>query len=152
MVRDQIKYDRKSPVDFVIVGAGAAGGIVAKELSSAGFQVVVLEQGAFLKEEVFRHDELAGAGPFDPPRSKPYPLPPLPIKSADASCERAARKLGWHAFPAHMAILSLPYGGRGACLHCGCCEYYGCEIKAKSRTLGFICSGLAGWAMTRRPR
>src|SRR5215813_14115767 len=24
----------------------------------------------------------AGANPFDPPRSKPYPLPPMPVKSA----------------------------------------------------------------------
>ena len=30
----------------VVIGAGAAGGVVAKELSSTGFSVVVLEQGA----------------------------------------------------------------------------------------------------------
>ncbi|NIP56581.1 MAG: NAD(P)-binding protein, partial [Gemmatimonadetes bacterium] len=38
-------YDTREEVDFVIVGSGAAGGVLAKELSEAGFQVVVLEQG-----------------------------------------------------------------------------------------------------------
>ena len=32
-------------VDFLVIGAGAAGGVMAKELSTAGFRVVVLEQG-----------------------------------------------------------------------------------------------------------
>ena len=32
-------------VDFVIVGSGSAGGILAKELSANGFRIVVLEQG-----------------------------------------------------------------------------------------------------------
>ena len=220
-------------IDFVIIGAGAAGGIIAKELSTAGFRVVVLEQGPYLKENDFEHDELkymrkrtisndyerqpntyrkterekaqlqpsiiygrqvgggtvhftanywrfhevdfiersrwgpiagtafadwpvtyaelepyytrtewelgvsglAGASPFDPPRSKPYPVPPLPIKSSGALLEQAAGKLGWHAFPAPMAILSQPYRGRSACVHCGFCEFFGCEVRAKSSTL-----------------
>ena len=44
-------------VDFVIVGSGAAGGIIAKELSTAGHSVVVLEQGPRLTERDFDHDE-----------------------------------------------------------------------------------------------
>ena len=47
-----------STPDFVVVGAGAAGGVVAKELATAGFRVVVLEQGPWLRERDFRHDEL----------------------------------------------------------------------------------------------
>ena len=49
---------------------------------------------------------LAGASPFDPPRSKPYPMPPLPVKSSGVLLERGARKLGLHPFPAPMAIAS----------------------------------------------
>jgi choline dehydrogenase-like flavoprotein len=45
-------------VDFVVIGSGAAGGIVAKELSTAGFQVVVLEQGPYLHEKDFPLGEL----------------------------------------------------------------------------------------------
>jgi choline dehydrogenase-like flavoprotein len=43
--------------DFLILGAGAAGGVLAKELSTAGFHVVVLEQGPYLRERDFKHDE-----------------------------------------------------------------------------------------------
>jgi len=230
---EQTKFDATTEIDFALVGTGAAGGIIAKELSAAGFRVIALEQGPYLKEKDFEHDELkyvrqwavsnnykrqpntfrsaekekarlqpaiiygrmvgggsviysanywrfheidfversrlgaiagtgfadwpityaelepyytkaewelgisglAGSSPFDPPRSKPYPLPPLPIKSSGALAELGARKLGWHAFPAPMAILSERYQGRSACFHCGFCQYFGCEARAKSSTL-----------------
>src|SRR5271167_2632418 len=45
-------------VDFVVIGSGAAGGVVAKELSTAGFSVVVMEQGPYLKEKDATHDEV----------------------------------------------------------------------------------------------
>src|SRR5579863_4644323 len=51
-------FDPKTQVDFLVIGAGAAGGIVAKELATAGFRVVVLEQGPYLREKDFQHDEL----------------------------------------------------------------------------------------------
>jgi choline dehydrogenase-like flavoprotein len=230
------RFKPSDEVDFVIVGSGAAGGVMAKELSTAGFRVVVLEQGPYLTESDFTHDELkmfqghaltndpklqpttfrktpqdkatvlpvliygrcvgggtvhftanywrfheidfverskrggvpgtgfadwpityadlepyytkleweigvsglAGASPFDPPRSKPYPMPPLPVKSSGVIFERAARKLGWHPFPAPLAILSKPYPGRAACFHCGSCEFFGCEVGAKSSTLASV--------------
>lgn len=47
-------------VDVVIVGAGAAGGVLAKELSEAGMSVVVLEAGPFRDpQKDFASDELA---------------------------------------------------------------------------------------------
>jgi choline dehydrogenase-like flavoprotein len=238
------RFETATPVDFVVIGAGAAGGVVAKELSTAGFQVVVLEQGPYLRAEDFEHDELkkkriwsppyigqdvltndhslqpntfrkttndkavlaptvqygrcvgggsvhftanywrfheidfiersrfgpiegtgfadwpityadlepyytkaewdlgisglAGANPFDPPRSRPYPLPPLPVKSSGVLMDKGARKLGWHSFPAPLAILSQPYRGREACHHCGFCIFFGCEWGAKSSTLASV--------------
>jgi choline dehydrogenase-like flavoprotein len=233
MTVDQPKYKTSDQVDFVIVGSGAAGGVLAKELSTNGFRVVVLEQGPYLTEADFNHNEieifaqdkltnhpklqpntfrktpdekakpqralvygrcvggtsvhftanywrfheidfierskigpvpgstlvdwpityadmepyytkveweigvsgLAGASPFDPPRSKPYPMPPLPVKSSGVIFERAARKLGWHPFPAPMAILSQPRPGRSACVQCGFCLSFGCEVGAKSSSL-----------------
>jgi len=233
MKMDTPKYKPTETVDFVIVGSGAAGGILAKELSTSGFSVVVLEQGPYLTPADFSHDEvtifgenlltnhpelqpntfrkttdekakkqralvygrvvggtsvhftanfwrfheidfiehskvgaipganfadwpitytdlepyytkvewevgvsgLAGASPFDPPRSKPYPMPPLPVKSSGVLFERAARKLGWHPFPAPMAILSQPRTGRSACVNCGFCLGFGCEVGAKSSSL-----------------
>jgi choline dehydrogenase-like flavoprotein len=230
---DQPKYKTSDEVDFVVVGSGAAGGIIAKELSENGFRVVVLEQGPYLTEADFTHNEvkvlnedlltnhpklqpntfrktpdekakpqralvygrlvggtsvhftanfwrfheidfverskigpiagtgftdwpityadlepyytkveweigvsgLAGASPFDPPRSKPYPMPPLPVKGSGVIFEQAARKLGWHAFPAPMAILSQARPGRSACVNCGFCLAFGCEVGAKSSSL-----------------
>jgi choline dehydrogenase-like flavoprotein len=233
MKPDQPKYKTSEEVDFVIIGSGAAGGILAKELSGNGYRVVVLEQGPYLTEKDFVHDEIkvlnqdlltnhpelqpntfrktpdekakpqralvygrlvggtsvhftanfwrfheidftevsrfgptpgaaladwpityadlepyytkveweigvsgqADASPFDPPRSKPYPMPPLPTKSSGVIFERAARKLGWHPFPAPMAILSQPRPGRSACVNCGFCLGFGCEVGAKSSSL-----------------
>ncbi len=229
------RFPLRDPVDFIVIGSGAAGGVIAKELSTAGFDVVVLEQGPYRKAADFTHDELgvffnqelmgghegkhpqtfrrsekeqakvqdfpppliysrgvggssvhfsanfwrfrpsdfkerslygdvAGAvladwpvtyeelepyyarvdweigvsgtpGPFDPPRSKPYPLPPMPVKSSGVLLERGARKLGLHAQPAPVAVLSQALNGRGACVHCGFCMAFGCEAGAKSSTL-----------------
>ncbi len=226
-----VRYRPDEEVDFVIVGSGAAGGVVAKELSTAGFRVVVLEQGPWRTEQDFVHDEIkifnqswlsndhavspntfraherdkaqvrpavfygrgvggtsvhfsgnfwrfreidfveasrkgtvagtgftdwpityqdlepyytkvdweigvaGGPGPFDPPRSKPYPMPPHPPKSTGVLLERGAAKLGWTAFPAPMAIASAPLPGRGACIQCGLCLGFGCEVRAKSSSL-----------------
>jgi choline dehydrogenase-like flavoprotein len=66
-----MKQDR---VDAVVVGSGASGGIVAKELTAAGFRVVLLERGPWLQS--FGHLEtrdawVTGIGrvPFGPERT-----------------------------------------------------------------------------------
>jgi len=43
---------------------------------------------------------LADSSPSDPPRSKPYRMPALALKSSGALLERGARQLGLHPFPA----------------------------------------------------
>ena len=66
--------------------SGAAGGIIAKELSTAGFSVVVLEQGPRLTEAEFDHDEFgtldaeqvrqqSGDAAADVPRRRPATRP-----------------------------------------------------------------------------
>ena len=52
------KYRDSHAVDFVIVGSGAAGGVIARELARANLSVVVLEQGPRLAPADFEHDEL----------------------------------------------------------------------------------------------
>ena len=51
-------YKPSETVDFVIVGSGASGGIIARELSRAGHSVVVMEQGPRMEPQEFEHDEL----------------------------------------------------------------------------------------------
>ena len=53
-----VRYRDSTVVDFVVVGSGAAGGVLARELSTSGFSTVVLEQGARLTPADFEHDEL----------------------------------------------------------------------------------------------
>ena len=228
-----VRFPTRKAVDFVVIGSGASGGILARELATAGFDVVVLEQGPYRQSSDFVHDEwdiffgpgLSGTGdpqtfrhdptetarvpqggpppllyargvggssvhfsgnywrmrpldfkersllgpisgtgfadwpisyeelepyytkveweigvsgvpgPFDPPRSKPYPLPPMPIKSSGALLEKGAKQLGLHPQAAPVAILSQPYNGRPGCIHCGFCIAFGCEVGAKSSTL-----------------
>jgi choline dehydrogenase-like flavoprotein len=62
-------------------------------------------------------------------------MPPLPVKSSGVLMERGARKLGLHPFPAPMAINSQAYRGRPACVSCGFCIAFGCEVMAKSSSL-----------------
>lgn len=50
--------------DVCIVGSGAGGAPIAYELSNAGFSVIVLEKGPYLKEEDFSKDEV-GVGKRD---------------------------------------------------------------------------------------
>ena len=230
------QYRPSAEVDFVIIGSGAAGGIMAKELSTAGFSVVVLEQGGwgkFGKEQEYNKDEwlqrnlsdddrlmsnpqtqrntyrkndkekavagnhsygcVVGGGtvtygssswrhlpyefreasydqtipsgtgmadwpityeelepyytkaewemgisglrvnsPFVAPMSKDYPVPPMPLKSSGALMKTAASKLGLTVVPGPLAIISQPYMGRQACVNCGICSGYGCQVKARS--------------------
>ena len=55
---DRKTYKTSETVDFIVVGSGAAGGIVARELSRAGNSVVIMEQGPRLEPGEFEHDEL----------------------------------------------------------------------------------------------
>ena len=52
------RFPSREAVDFVIVGSGAAGGVLARELSQAGFDVGVLEQGPYRTAKDFGHDEM----------------------------------------------------------------------------------------------
>ena len=59
----------------------------------------------------------------------------MPVKSPGVLLERGGRKLGYHPYPAPVAILSQPHNGRPACVHCGFCWGFGCEMSAKSSSL-----------------
>ncbi|HWX80927.1 MAG TPA: GMC family oxidoreductase [Steroidobacteraceae bacterium] len=230
------QFAPNTEVDFVVIGSGAAGAVMAKELAVAGFSVVVLEQGGwgaygheqdYIKDELlhlysqdpvnrlmsdpnrqrntFRRSDkekalpgthsygcvvgggtvtygasswrhlpyefaeathegtIAGSGlsdwpisydelepyytkaewqigisgqrldsPLFSPMSKDYPVPPLPQKSSGALFRIAAAKLNLTVVPNVAAIITRPYQGRPACINCGMCGGYGCQVKAKS--------------------
>jgi len=59
----------------------------------------------------------------------------MPVKSSGVLLEKGAKALGFEVQPAPLAILSQPLNGRPACINCGFCMGFGCEVNAKSSTL-----------------
>jgi gluconate 2-dehydrogenase alpha chain len=81
--------------------------------------------------------KIAGGNPFEDPRSRPYPTPPMKEPYGSAMFRKAAAGLGYHPFPQPSSNLSQPYtnpeGMRlNTCMFCGYCERYACEHYAKS--------------------
>jgi gluconate 2-dehydrogenase alpha chain len=79
---------------------------------------------------------VAGGNPFEAPRQREYPLPPLAPIFASQMFTEAAAKNGYHPFPRPSANASRAYtnpdGSRyGACQYCGYCQRFGCEANAK---------------------
>lgn len=70
--------------------------------------------------------------PLVAPMSREYPVPPVPLKSSGALFNRAADKLGLTVVPGPLAIITQPYMGRSACVHCGMCSGFGCHVRARS--------------------
>ncbi|MCA0453448.1 MAG: GMC family oxidoreductase [Chloroflexi bacterium] len=80
---------------------------------------------------------LQGGNPFEGNRSRPYPLPPLFRSMPAEMFGEAAQGLGYHPFPQPASILSRAYRDvsgreRAACVYCGFCTRYGCEVDAKA--------------------
>jgi gluconate 2-dehydrogenase alpha chain len=65
------------------------------------------------------------------PVRRPYPMPPGPAQYTSQRYADAAALLGWHPYPEPMAINSVPYDGRPACIDCGFCSGFGCPIHAR---------------------
>ena len=79
----------------------------------------------------------AGGNPFEGPRKRAYPLPPLPTLLNGKMFGNAAKAMGYHPFPLPSANLSdawtNEYGMQlGPCNFCGFCERFGCINYSKS--------------------
>jgi gluconate 2-dehydrogenase alpha chain len=78
----------------------------------------------------------AGANPFEAPRSRDYPMPPLRPSGYPSMMAEAMKKQGLHPFPQPAAINSEIYGDRPPCTYCGFCGLgYGCWNDSKMSTL-----------------
>jgi len=77
-----------------------------------------------------------GGNPFESPRAREYPLPPLTTILASQMFADAAKNNGYHPFPRPTSNASRAYtnpdGSKfGACQYCGYCQRFGCEANAK---------------------
>jgi gluconate 2-dehydrogenase alpha chain len=75
-----------------------------------------------------------GGNPFESPRGRDYPMPPLRAAPGDALFAEASRRLGFHPYPIPASIASVPYKGRAACTYCGFCHGFPCHVGAKGST------------------
>jgi gluconate 2-dehydrogenase alpha chain len=84
-----------------------------------------------------------GGNPFEAPRAREYPLPPLLPSLACEMFTQAANNAGYHPFPRPTANASRAYtnpdGAKlAACQYCGFCERFGCEANAKGSPLNTV--------------
>ncbi len=75
----------------------------------------------------------AEAEKWRPPGEK-YPMPPTPVFSQGRVIEKGFNALGMSVAPIPLAINSVPYKGRNACLYDGWCDA-GCPIGALANPL-----------------
>src|SRR5207247_2342435 len=75
--------------------------------------------------------------PFEGARTRDFPNPPRTRSYVETLFTKAATDLGYHPFPVPAAQMSRPYTNpdgitMGACLYCGYCMNYPCEVAAKA--------------------
>jgi gluconate 2-dehydrogenase alpha chain len=78
-----------------------------------------------------------GGNPFEAPRSREYPNPPMKETYFGAIFRKGVESLGYHPYPQPSANLSRPYTNPlglklEQCVFCGFCERYACEHYAKA--------------------
>jgi gluconate 2-dehydrogenase alpha chain len=78
-----------------------------------------------------------GGNPFEGPRARAYPLPPLKRSYATVLFDKAAKEIGLKPFPCAAANTSQPYKNpygvqMGQCTYCGYCEWFACGNYSKS--------------------
>jgi gluconate 2-dehydrogenase alpha chain len=85
-----------------------------------------------------------GDNPWEAPRQRDYPMPPLRQGPADQRFSDACSRLGFHPFRTAAAIASEPFKGRSGCTYCGYCHGYPCHVNAKTSThVAALPAGLA---------
>ena len=73
-----------------------------------------------------------GADRFAGPRRRGYPMPPVAGNLGGRVLTGGAAKLGWLAGPVPLAVNSVAHGGRPACVRCGACVGFACQVGAKN--------------------
>jgi choline dehydrogenase-like flavoprotein len=79
-------------------------------------------------EEIYLVHGASGADPTEPPRSGPFPFPPVPHEPYIAELAARLREQGLHPFELPMGIDLRP-GGR--CIRCKTCDGFPCRVLAK---------------------
>ena len=143
---------RFSPGDFKVYTNEVASGVAERaDADLSGYEVADWPIAYDDLEPYYEKFEwemgvsgLAGANPFEGPRQRGYPMPPIREGARNKLFGEAARRLGYHPYPTPCGITSeaykppAPYDQRiperPACVYCGHCNNYGCHVGAKTAT------------------
>jgi gluconate 2-dehydrogenase alpha chain len=98
------------------------------------YDKVEYDMGTSGKAGNIRGKKVSGGNPFEGPRRREYPLPPLRSSGWTSMIASTAKRLGWHPFPGPAAIRSKTYHGLPGCEYCGFCTFNGCMADAKGST------------------
>ena len=79
----------------------------------------------------------AGADPFEPPRSGPYPFGSIPWSAPAERIRRAGEGLGFRPFPIPLAI-NFSGADKPQCVRCNTCDGFPCAIDAKNDAAGIL--------------
>ncbi|MEP6494475.1 MAG: GMC family oxidoreductase [bacterium] len=134
----QRTYADHDVVDFVIVGSGAAGGVLAKELATNGFDVVVMEQGPWQQPSEFTHDELAVEVQGAMLNTAFEPIQTIRKTEADPAQVNAGRKL----------LYRRAVGGSSAHFAANYWRLRPIDFKERSAWGSISGSGFADWPIT----
>ncbi|MGF1509414.1 MAG: GMC family oxidoreductase [Myxococcota bacterium] len=129
-------FYRLHPEDFAL--AERYGSVEGANLADWPIRYGDLAPYYDLVERVVGVSGADGTHPFEPPRSGPFPLPPVNTNRLASLVEAGAKKVGAHPFQIPRGVLSRPHRGRRACVYCDYCGSYGCESGAKSSTLASL--------------
>ncbi|MGW0711928.1 GMC oxidoreductase [Streptomyces sp. NPDC002643] len=78
-----------------------------------------------------------GADPLEPP-GRPAVMPAHPPSRQGQLIADAGRRVGLTPFPTPLAINSVPYAGRPACVGCGPCNEYVCPTGARADAVSLL--------------
>jgi choline dehydrogenase-like flavoprotein len=126
-----LKMPRFAPSDFQF---GTNVSVAGTSFADWPLQYDELEPFYAWGERLLGVQGLAGANPFEGPRSSAYPMPPGAAMYGSTVVGAGLSKLGYTMFPYPMAVNSEPYDNRPACVDCGFCSGYPCPTNAKGST------------------
>ena len=127
---------RRLPLNEVVGGMSVFYGAAALRLRPSDFarwpiDYPDLEPWYGEAERLLGVHGAAGADPGEPPRSSPYPFPPIPRSAPAERIWRAGEALGYRPFPIPLAI-DFEGADGSPCIRCNTCDGFPCAVEAKN--------------------
>ena len=110
---------------------GASMRLRERDFGAWPFSYAELEEHYGAAEYLLGVHGEAGTDPCEPPRSSPYPYPPIDLTPPSVRIAAAAESLGFRPFRVPLA-LNFADPGRPLCIRCDTCDGFPCKLAAKN--------------------